>query len=112
MALKVVPLAHKMGLKGTLDLGKSHWEQEPILQDRPQGNSRFGQKPLGARTHSTNTREAGDVDRISNCTICAGEHDIESCNVILSKTLEERNDLVWQKRLCFACLENGHIASM
>ena len=81
-------------------------------QDRPQGNSIFGQKPLGARTHSTNTRESGDVDRISNCTICAGEHDIESCNVILSKTLEERNDLVWQKRLCFACLENGHIASM
>ena len=29
MALKVVPLAHKIGLKGTLDLGKNHWEQEP-----------------------------------------------------------------------------------
>ena len=81
-------------------------------QDRPQGNATFGQKTLGARTLSTNTSEVENVVGIANCTNCAGEHDIESCKTFSAKTLEERYDLVWLKRLCFSCLGKGHIASM
>ncbi|XP_057294388.1 uncharacterized protein LOC130622946 [Hydractinia symbiolongicarpus] len=40
-----------------------------------------------------------------DCLYCSNKHKLEDCRKIMKIDVEERNKFVWEKKLCFACLE-------
>ena len=45
------------------------------------------------------------------CLTCNDNHDLENCSIFKEKDLTERHKFLLKNRLCFACLEKGHISS-
>ncbi|XP_066924011.1 uncharacterized protein [Clytia hemisphaerica] len=45
------------------------------------------------------------------CSACDVDHDIEVCPIFKGKTMEERFRFILKEKLCFGCLEKGHLAS-
>ena len=43
------------------------------------------------------------------CPLCKKDHDLESCNDFIAKSVSERRDFVMSNRLCFGCFETGHV---
>ncbi|XP_066918134.1 uncharacterized protein [Clytia hemisphaerica] len=45
------------------------------------------------------------------CSACDVDHDIEVCPIFKGKTMEEKFRFILKEKLCFGCLEKGHLAS-
>ena len=46
------------------------------------------------------------------CLFCKGEHDLEECCDFLKRIVAERNNWIFEKRLCFCCFKPDHVARM
>ena len=47
--------------------------------------------------------------KVIKCYICEENHRVAQCPTFADSTAEERNDLVKKSRLCFSCLNRGHV---
>ena len=52
----------------------------------------------------------GPLPRHSRCCICSCEHSTMLCDVLQSYPIDRREYEVKQRRLCFRCLESGHLS--
>ena len=82
---------------------------------RPGQNSRPGSGKPGPRgdcgRSGGNRAEAGRAQSRSEvCLYCEREHSTGSCDQLRWKPHEERKAFVFRKRLCFGCLQPGHVA--
>ena len=46
-----------------------------------------------------------------NCNVCSGQHSVLKCNRFKQMTVPERWAFAKQSRLCYRCLDDGHIGS-
>ena len=46
----------------------------------------------------------------SKCSKCSGDHKVKNCTQFKELSVEDRLNLVKEKRLCFGCLEESHIS--
>ena len=51
------------------------------------------------------------VNARSCCPVCDDHHHATECTVLLKRTLEQRLQIVREKRLCFLCLQPGHMVN-
>ena len=72
--------------------------------------------PAAARSLATESSEAKSEQnkdvKSKRCALCRKGHKIDSCKAFLSKTWNEKKDIVMQRGLCISCLEHGHISSL
>ena len=50
------------------------------------------------------------VSSNSVCALCNKGHDLEVCQDFVSKSLSQRRDFILSHKLCFGCLQAGHLA--
>ncbi|KAJ8031579.1 hypothetical protein HOLleu_24812 [Holothuria leucospilota] len=76
------------------------------LADAKATNIRVPQKP------AVTVRKTGVKDgaKALNCPIHNAAHELQECRGFQEKTLEERTSFVKSNRLCFKCLQTGHMA--
>ena len=46
-----------------------------------------------------------------SCPVCNGSHTMEKCNTFIKATVDERLNIIREKRLCFGCFKRGHVFS-
>jgi len=74
---------------------------------------KFGKRPPN---RGKGTSFATDVNRPSNdqrnitCSLCNESHNLNDCDQFLKKPLSDRRDFVNEKKLCFSCFGDQHIA--
>ena len=72
--------------------------------------------PVAARSLATESSEAKSEqnkdEKSKRCAFCRKGHEIDFCKAFLSKTWDEKKDIVMQRGFCFGCLEHGHISSL
>ena len=67
-------------------------------------------------TNSTKETKGADLIKrnpaniIKSCFACKKAHDLDTCPEFLKKTINERRDFAFNKGLCFACLQHGHLS--
>ena len=54
------------------------------------------------------TSLAGRQRENCNCLCCGGSHLLDDCPTFQRRTIEEKTQFVFENRLCFGCLEQGH----
>ena len=55
------------------------------------------------KTYKTETREESESVK---CPACEKNHDLESCQVYLNKSLEDRSKFIYKSKLCYGCLSS------
>ncbi|XP_067626860.1 uncharacterized protein [Eurosta solidaginis] len=66
---------------------------------------------LAAREPKRRTVLHVDDTTLRSCPICQGQHKPSECKRLTGATVADRWTLVKSRRLCFACLNGGHITS-
>ncbi|XP_061159982.1 uncharacterized protein LOC133170834 [Syngnathus typhle] len=102
--------------------------QQPLstkkfLQPKPTSDSKLPFKTKGSfvtAVANTSASAKNDVPKqqsannkspvTSSCAICNETHSLTSCKELLSKTHEERVDILKRKGVCFGCLVKGHLS--
>ena len=56
------------------------------------------------------TESPKKVQSTASCNICKGMHTTDSCNQLLKVDVQKRDEFLRPYRLCFHCLEPGHVA--
>ena len=49
----------------------------------------------------------------TTCVLCFESHDLDACDRYMSRSLEDRKKVLYEKRLCYACygsISDGHMA--
>ena len=54
---------------------------------------------------------AGTASKGFCCGICNGNHRVVECTKFIGSSIEQRRQIVRDKRLCFICLKSGHTAN-
>lgn len=70
-------------------------------------------KRASAKTLAAGAQEVparGNVQQRTSCPLCESSHNLNECESFLKKTLDERKDFAKETRLCFGCLNLGHIS--
>ena len=84
---------------------------QPNESKRPErAYTRFGQTD-NASSFATNT-DLNDQNKSTSCVLCRRPHDLELCNILISKSLFERKTFIRENNLCFGCLKPGHPSAM
>ena len=93
---------------------------------KSKGTSRFGEQQqlqaLGNQQNQQQQREEscqgtghGRIDdrgkkQLSRC-LCRSAHGLDVCSQFIAMSLRDQLHFVWEKRLCFSCLDGKHAAS-
>lgn len=89
---------------------------------KSKGTSRFGEQQqlqaLGNQQNQQQQREGtghGRIDdrgkkQLSRC-LCRSAHGLDVCSQFIAMSLRDQLHFVWEKRLCFSCLDGKHTAS-
>ena len=56
------------------------------------------------------TESPKKIQSTDSCNICKGMHTTDSCNQLLKVDVQKRDEFLKPYRLCFHCLEPGHVA--
>ena len=59
---------------------------------------------------ATGLKQEDRKERSTLCSLCQRPHNLNDCEQFLRKTLTERREFVVEKKLCFACFSDQHIA--
>ena len=62
----------------------------------------------GSEVQQLKNKSCGSGSEVQVCVVCKGKHDLKSCPTFLSKSVQERKQVVREGRLCFNCLCKGH----
>ncbi len=46
----------------------------------------------------------------NSCTLCKGDHELDSCQEFYKMDIKERKEFTKSKGLCFGCLKQGHVS--
>ena len=84
------------------------FEQVGVMKDRPLLNK-------WRQTHQTfATIDEGHTKdmpaRKVRCNLCPGIHELEACMKFKAMNLADKKQFAREKRLCFACLQYGHVS--
>ncbi|XP_055958550.1 uncharacterized protein LOC130013685 [Patella vulgata] len=65
-----------------------------------------------ATAHALETHENRQFNRSERkpCTVCKGQHHLDTCSEFLKKNLKDRKEYIANNRLCFGCLSSGHMS--
>ena len=55
-------------------------------------------------------KQEGRKEQSTSCSLCKRPHNLNDCEQFLKKTLTERREFVVEKKLCFGCFSDQHIA--
>ena len=70
-----------------------------------------GYKRVAQRSFSQVVAESPQaVQPTERCNVCGQMHLTRDCNHVLKRDLEGRVELLQKRRVCFNCLERGHIS--
>ena len=58
----------------------------------------------------TGLKQEGRKEQSPSCSLCKRRHNLKDCEQFLKKTLTERREFVVEKKLCFGCFSDQHIA--
>ena len=58
----------------------------------------------------TGLKQEDSKQRTLVCVLCNNPHNLDECDQFLKKSLSERREFVMEKKLCFGCFSNQHIA--
>ena len=68
-------------------------------------------RPNVFATNVSNGREKSSSQSLqSSCSLCQGGHKLWKCGSFLSKSVKQRSTFVREKKLCFSCLQSGHMS--
>ena len=59
---------------------------------------------------ATGLKQEGRKEQSTSCSLCKRPHNLNDCEQFLKKTLTERWEFVVEKKLCFGCFSDQHIA--
>ena len=62
---------------------------------------------------ATNATVSMSSEPPTTCVLCFESHDLDACDRYMSRSLEDRKRVLYEKRLCYACygsISDGHIA--
>lgn len=60
--------------------------------------------------HNNNKDDKKDQENFTLiCWLCSGSHKVSDCEKLKNESIENRRNLVKQKKLCFNCLSNTHM---
>ena len=86
-----------------------HFQMIDLQVPTRQGHRGYRRKFHAMATKTDNSPEdlqkRNKTSSERTCPVCGERHDIEDCKYYLQQTLEERSKLVFQKKLCYGCLE-------
>ncbi|XP_041673677.1 uncharacterized protein LOC121529787 [Drosophila eugracilis] len=69
------------------------------------------EQPKRRILHANSVREEEQyVDRPRCCPICEGQHQVRDCKDFISASTTTRIESAMKRRLCFSCLEPGHMS--
>ncbi|XP_041673559.1 uncharacterized protein LOC121529706 [Drosophila eugracilis] len=69
------------------------------------------EQPKRRILHANSVREEEQyVDRPRCCPICGGQHQVRDCKDFISASTTTRIESARKRRLCFSCLEPGHMS--
>ena len=72
---------------------------------------RRGSRSRGKGTSlATGLKQEGRNKESASCSLCKKPHNVNDCEQFLTKTLTERREFVMEKKLCFGCFSDQHIA--
>ena len=74
---------------------------------------KFTRKPLkrGKGTNlATGVNQEDSNQQTVACSLCKKPHNLNECELFLKKSLSDRRDFVVEKKLCFGCFSDQHIA--
>ena len=72
---------------------------------------RRGSRSRGKGTSlATGLKQEGRNKQSASCSLCKKPHNLNDCEQFLTKTLTERREFVMEKKLCFGCFSDQHIA--
>ena len=72
---------------------------------------RRGSRSRGKGTSlATGLKQEGRNKQSASCSLCKKPHNLNDCEQFLTKTLTERRKFVMEKKLCFGCFSDQHIA--
>ena len=74
---------------------------------------KFTRKPLkrGKGTNlATGVNQEDSNQQTVVCSLCKKPHNLNQCEQFLKKSLSDRRDFVVEKKLCFGCFSDQHIA--
>ena len=85
-------------------------EFDPDFGDMPQKTPKHDpQKGHGNGKRTVNAAQREKQSKGLKCFVCHEEHKIVECPNLLDSTVLERLDLAKNARLCFSCLNKGHV---
>ena len=100
-------LRSEVRVKGNAIFGSLRSEQRPSADATRSGSYR-------ARVSATSVQPAGvrpsPHSSGRRCGSCGGSHFIDDCGRLRRQAWEERKKVVYGLRLCFGCLQGGHVA--
>ena len=59
---------------------------------------------------ATGLKQEDRKEQCTTCSLCHRPHNLNDCEQFLKKTLTERRECVVEKKLCFGCFSDQHIA--
>ena len=71
------------------------YEDKPLKPHRPEKIQSYAIKETSGNENKGTAK----------CPICEDQHDIEECTTILAQAAEDRSKTIYNKRLCYGCLE-------
>ena len=84
------------------------FEQVGVMKDRPPLNKWIQPHQTFATIDEGRTKDM--LVRKVRCNLCPGIHELEACMKFKAMNLADKKQFAWEKRLCFACLQYGHVS--
>ena len=66
-----------------------------------------GSVSFATSTDASTSGEQGSNNPVSYI-LCKESHNLDSCNILISKSLDDRKVFIRENKLCFGCLKPGH----
>ena len=103
-----IPLTSVQGIK-SLDTKDATNKHGSTFKTRPPWASSFASGLTEAAYKGDHAPEKSTpIPR--ECILCGKGHHLDFCRTFQSMPMEDRKELVRKKRLCFGCLNQGHIS--
>ncbi len=96
---------------GDLERGRNDTKNDT----RPNGNTRDNRRadnvvPEHVNTGRRTAYAQQPVNRVRTCHVCSQDHRVSDCPAFIGCSVAERVEHVKDKRLCFSCLNRGHVS--
>ena len=82
---------------------------EMCIRDRYQGGFNQSQSMATSATpvRLSKRQQPTATPQRRSCPACNGSHPIEKCSTFIKATVDERLNIIREKRLCFGCFKGG-----